>query len=365
MPWPERRAPADMDSLKIHALQSLVAEKLLAQAARRSAGPDTTLLNAKRDALVRALARDALYRDVVAGVAAPPPLTIAREARRRAPAASRFERGRLQRILSDSLLAIARGAQAMEFNGRLLAHANAAVDSATFFMFGDSLRALVARLANAAGGAKGGATGAAVARDGYPLPADAPDLLRESLRSRLARPFVRMSDGPLSLGDVLEDLRFYPIRFHSLERREFLLELNTQLRTVVAGEFDARAALSRKLDAQPEVRHDVQAWIDSWRAGERLASVTADSARTRGRLRSAGAEDDGYRADAAARYVAELANRTHPRLDYAAARVVDLPMHNMVTKRLIGFGGQMPAAPLLVPFWSWVPLWRAAHTPLP
>src|ERR1043165_6121911 len=64
MPWPERASEAGIDSLRIHALHSLVGERLLATAAERRALGDSSRLHEMRIALVRALARDALYRDL-------------------------------------------------------------------------------------------------------------------------------------------------------------------------------------------------------------------------------------------------------------------------------------------------------------
>jgi len=37
----------------------------------------------------------------------------------------------------------------------------------------------------------------------------------------------------------------------------------------------------------------------------------------------------------------------------------------MLTRRYLGFGGGMLAAPALTPLWDWVPQWRAARRPLP
>jgi hypothetical protein len=37
----------------------------------------------------------------------------------------------------------------------------------------------------------------------------------------------------------------------------------------------------------------------------------------------------------------------------------------MVTKRTLGFGGGMLAAPSLTPLWDWVPIWRAERATVP
>src|SRR5205085_7059424 len=152
------------------------------------------------------------------------------------------------------------------FNQHLLSRQRVTVDSTLFVLLADSLRSLIA--AAAAGGS----------RDGTPLPPDAPDRLRLALRLRLAEPLARLADGPLSLADALEDLRFYPILFHALGRRSFMLELNSRLRTVVEGEIDSREALRRGLDRRPEVVHEVGAWIDAWRARAAMLRIAAAGA---------------------------------------------------------------------------------------
>src|SRR4051794_4537488 len=63
VPWPG--PPGGADSANVRALESLVAEKLLAQEAERRGLGAGGRVAAMRAALVRALARDALYRKEV------------------------------------------------------------------------------------------------------------------------------------------------------------------------------------------------------------------------------------------------------------------------------------------------------------
>ncbi|HUI10250.1 MAG TPA: hypothetical protein VL221_07975, partial [Bacteroidota bacterium] len=71
MPFPGKDRPAEADSLKVHALQSIVAERLLAaEAAVRGIGSDS-LTRLHLAGLERALVRDELYRrEVQRGVSA-------------------------------------------------------------------------------------------------------------------------------------------------------------------------------------------------------------------------------------------------------------------------------------------------------
>ncbi len=71
------------------------------------------------------------------------------------------------------------------------------------------------------------------------------------------------------------------------------------------------------------------------------------------------------RAARVARHVAELAERERLRLDYATLQRVDIASIEVLTRRSLGFGGSMLAAPTLTPLWDWVPIWRAARPALP
>lgn len=53
-------------------------------------------------------------------------------------------------------------------------------------------------------------------------------------------------------------------------------------------------------------------------------------------------------------FVATVANEYHVRLHYDRLVKLDVAPTNIVTKRLIGFGGSMLAAPNLYPLWRWV-----------
>ncbi len=71
---------------------------------------------------------------------------------------------------------------------------------------------------------------------------------------------------------------------------------------------------------------------------------------------------DGYRNELAARRRQDILNRFvagktkeyHVRFYYHKLASVDIPPVNMVTRRFIGFGGSMLAAPALYPVWRWI-----------
>jgi hypothetical protein len=64
-------------------------------------------------------------------------------------------------------------------------------------------------------------------------------------------------------------------------------------------------------------------------------------------------------------YVAALAGRTRVRLELARTQALALTAPKMLTRRVLGFGGGMMAAPGLVPTWGWATAWRAAAPALP
>jgi hypothetical protein len=97
--------------------------------------------------------------------------------------------------------------------------------------------------------------------------------------------------------------------------------------------------------------------------GKRLAPDSLAARALLERMRGEATAD--RRAEREARYVAGLAARSRVEFDYAALSGIDVLPASMVTKRFLGFGGVMLAAPSLPPLWDWVQVWRAAHEALP
>jgi hypothetical protein len=332
MPWPEKHNPASLDSARVKALQSLVAEQLLAGEAERL-GLGGPVVFGMREALRRALARDALYHEVVKDSTRPDFARVEAIVRREYPRARPSDRPALRHMVADSLRQLAESRRGDEFLGRLLGGERVVVDSAVFMRFSDSLRSVMLEVK---------ASGAPVT--GRPIPSEASDVLRLRLAADLARPIAHLPDGPLSLGDVLEDMRFYEFHVSTLQRQRFAQEMSGNLRAVVEGEAAAREALRRGLDRRPEVRHDLEMWSAAWGSNLALARIPHDRVNA---------------------HVAELAERASPRMRYPALRRVEILPANMVVKRFLGFGGGMLAAPSLAPQWEWVPLWRATMKPRP
>jgi hypothetical protein len=473
MPWPEKQGAAGMDSAKVRALQSLAGESLLAQEAEREAPGDSDRVALMRRALRKALIRDALYHEVVRALPAVSPAEIDGIVRHQGAHLPPAKRRALRVTVADSLKAAGERERAAEFMGRVLGPQRAVVDSAVFMLLADSLQSLMAASREERASAHG-----------YVLLPEDVDVMLARLGPVLSRPLVRLADGPLLLGDALEELRYYTLSVHSLDSPRFAVELSARLRDVVAGELMAREGLRRHLDGRPEVRRDLEMWTSVWHAQRLLAragagpeasddeafrhlalfhpararqvcevdvaEILSDSQERAARLRSlldAGSSLDslarmfttrpewsvrggrsgffpivrhpdlGYaallspigsltgpmrlpeghsvfrvlgkrlapdslaarallermrgeatadrRAEREARYVAGLAARSRVEFDYAALSGIDVLPASMVTKRFLGFGGVMLAAPSLPPLWDWVQVWRAAHEALP
>ena len=471
MPWPDKTGAAQMDSAKVRALQSLVGEQLLAQQAGREGLGDSGRVARMRASLRKALVRDALYHDVVAATPAPSAAKVDSIVRRHPLPATPDARRALRRTVADSLRKLSERDRAADFMSRVLGGQRAVLDSATFMLLADSLRALMTAYPPAG-------------RNDHPVLPEYVDALLARLGPSLERPLVRLPGGPLRLGEALEELRFYAFSLHSLEPDRFAAELSARFRMIVEGELMAREGLRRHLDQRPDVQRDLEMWTAAWRANlllgriaagpeasedeafrqlalteperaraicevsvaEILCGSDAQGAQLRALL-NAGASFDslarlttertewrarggrsgffpiarhpglGYaalltpadslcgplrlpeghtifrvlgkrlhpdslagralierareqatvrlRADRVARYVASLARGNRVEFNYAALPGIEVLPANMVTKRFIGFGGGMLAAPSLTPLWDWVPIWRAAGAAVP
>ncbi len=100
------------------------------------------------------------------------------------------------------------------------------------------------------------------------------DRLTEHLRDRLDETFVTAENGNMTLGDIIEGLRYNEVVFPSLQRNIVEAILNNNIKTVVQNELIARKAFQKNLQYSPQVRHDVGVWFDNRRAHDLLNRVT-------------------------------------------------------------------------------------------
>ena len=70
----------------------------------------------------------------------------------------------------------------------------------------------------------------------------------------------------MTVQDVLEAWRNFDFLIPTLEKKEFLRQVNGAIREVVVREFLTHEGYRRKLEQTDAVRHDVEVWMNSWLA---------------------------------------------------------------------------------------------------
>ncbi|HTR96996.1 MAG TPA: peptidylprolyl isomerase [Candidatus Acidoferrales bacterium] len=272
MPFVEKASGANMDSVRAHALESMIGEALLAQESEHRTPPPGWAR--MREALRRALSRDALFRDVGRGAAPPTPARIDSAVRQSLPYTPPQRRRALRQAVADSLRDLDARERAAAFMIHTLAGHEARLDSLLFMRLADSLRVIV------------GERGEQAIDSTWIPPTEASDLLLVRLEPWLGQPLATLPGGALLLGDAIEDLRFYVYGFRSLQRHRFAAQLSLHLRALIEGELMAREAIRRGFDRRPDVRRDLALWTNAWRARDAVARLTAHVAAP---------EDDAFR----------------------------------------------------------------------
>jgi hypothetical protein len=101
------------------------------------------------------------------------------------------------------------------------------------------------------------------------------------------------------------------------------------------------------------VRDELGSWKRAWEAQALARRLVA---------RDSGGE---ARSEHLARFIAGEAARVRIEVDAGALARVAPALTPVLTRRDLGFGGEMLAAPTLPPLWRWAERWRSARTPLP
>lgn len=195
--------------------------------------------------------------------------------------------------------------------------------------------------------------------------------VRMSLAAILNRKFITMGDYSLTVGDVVEEFAYFPLRFGSLRRAPFLQSLNRALQPIGEAGVLSNIAMKNGLHQHHEVRRQLEMWVEATQA-ERLVKHLLDSLG-----RSAGESTDGAGGagptlgqletrvtDAVNRYVARLATAYRVEIDFDKAHEIRISPTNVVTRRYIGFGGSMLGVPMLLRLWEWMEVWRSP-VPIP
>ncbi len=188
--------------------------------------------------------------------------------------------------------------------------------------------------------------------------------LSRLFRSVRGSPFVIHGRDTASLGQIIEGIAFYPVQMRSLETGYFREDFNRAMIDVAESELIAGRALQLHYNDHPDVRRDLGIWIEAWQTQE-MVRRSLDSADFPGLQGVAG---PGSRAQTRAatqhekldRLIRALATRYGVSIDFAKVRQLVFTPYNMFTRRMIGFGGTLPAVPLLPHLWEW---YTAGPTP--
>jgi hypothetical protein len=100
----------------------------------------------------------------------------------------------------------------------------------------------------------------------YPLAPDDIDRLLERLSARLEMTAVRMEGGDLTVGEVLEAMRYERWSFSSLDPDRFAASFHRHLKKIVEGEYVAREGYRQQLQWSRSVQKDVAVWSSYWGA---------------------------------------------------------------------------------------------------
>lgn len=149
-----------------------------------------------------------------------------------------------------------------EYWYKILREKNAVADPGTFSILADSLSGLWK--ANPARYRQ---------KEFYLLTSDLVDILLDRLQARLGDVLVRVSDGDLTLGEVLEMFRYEDYGSRAMEGDSFRIDLNEEIKSLVARELLAREGRRLGLQNAPNVREDLRMWEEYWAAGRVVSSI--------------------------------------------------------------------------------------------
>jgi hypothetical protein len=124
--------------------------------------------------------------------------------------------------------------------------------------------------------------------------------------------------------------------------------------TVAEAELMSEWALRQHYNDHPDVRRNLSAWMEATQTQELVRRIL-DSLHREEHADSAlisGARDP------LDEYIARLANKYGVEMDFQKVKELNVTPFNMVTRRYIGFGGTLPAVPVLPHLWEWYGSWK-------
>lgn len=186
--------------------------------------------------------------------------------------------------------------------------------------------------------------------------------LSRMFRGLRHRPFVTHGSDTVMLGQIIEGMVFHPIQVRSLGARIFMEDFNRATIVVAESEMISGRALQQHFNDHPDVRRDLSTWMEAWQTQELVRKhLEAEAARSLGAAGGPGPRqppDTVSQRDALNSLIGELATRFGVAIDFTKVQQLDFTPFNIVTRRMIGFGGTLPAVPLLPHLWEWYNLWN-------
>lgn len=206
--------------------------------------------------------------------------------------------------------------------------------------------------------------------------------LERNFGERCAVKFVMMDSGDLTLGDVINGLKYNQVVFPSLKPSIVQAILNNNIKTVIQNELLAREGMKRNYQQAENVRHDVGVWMDN-RKGKLLLKAVSDTVtvadtEVAAYYEKVKAEERSIREDSVkysyaamklniARklleekrkrtlnaYIGGLATKYRVSMDNTKLQQTKTTTTSMVTWRTIGFGGRIIAVPMMSLQSDWV-----------
>ncbi len=139
------------------------------------------------------------------------------------------------------------------YYAKILASQKAKTDSTLFFMLAKELRSILIK-----------DSVRHFTKGLFAIKSEDVDLLLTAFLSDVQRPFVDLSERPLTFGEAIEALRNLRLGFPSLEVNSFYRALNSHLRIVVETELVAREGYRQNLQYSEDVKRDLQTWANYW-----------------------------------------------------------------------------------------------------
>jgi hypothetical protein len=178
------------------------------------------------------------------------------------------------------------------------------------------------------------------------------DIVRlwRAFRAERQRPFIMHRRDTVTVGQMIDAMAFHPIQTRSLGSGIFKEDLNRAMITVAESELVSDHAMRLHLNGHPEVRRDLGTWMEAWQTQELVRRILDSSA-------VSGKRPARRESDLLNDYIGRLAGEHRVNIDFPRLRQITFNPANIVTRRLIGFGGTLPAVPPLPHLWEWFTVW--------